>query len=313
MSDYLILKAVEHAKLPVKFRKTYPTTQSMVDAGWWVQEKYDGCMGVAFIDADRSKCRMQSRTGEDYSVSCEFILDELFEAANECGPDTTPCVVIGEVWQPASEALFPAISGKFRKRQANSDLKFIANDMLPPGLVTAEAYRIRFADLCSLLPPMSMTEAWCHVALTRHSGVDDVEAYALELQGKGGFDGAILRDPDSGYTIGTVKAGEIVKVKPTLSLDLRCNGVIQGEGKHEGRLGAVTVGYKGVNTAVGTGFSDEDREFMWKGATAPAGSLFAAHNPINRIVEIEALGITEDGKLREPRFKGIRFDKVKAD
>lgn len=308
MADYLILKAVEHAKLPVRFRKRYPTLESLVQAGWWTQKKYDGCMGVAFIGTDRASCKMQSRTGEDYSASCEHILDELYEAKTDSGQWAgAVLVVIGEVWQPIEEATFPTISGNFRRQRASPTLKFIANDLLPAGLVTPEPYRLRFADLCTLLPLMSMDEARCHVAFTDQTETDPY-AKALQWQGAGGFDGAILRDPDSGYTIGTVKAGEIVKVKPTLSLDLRCNGVIQGEGKHYGKLGAITVSYNGVNSAVGTGFSDADRESMWAGAL-----MSTDESPIDRIVEIECLGVTADGKLREPRFKGVRFDKVQPD
>lgn len=303
MSDYLILKAVEHSGLPVKFRKRYPTLESLAQAGWWTQKKYDGCMGVAFVAPERSDCRMQSRTGEDYSVSCAHVLDELHEA----GDGRLPFVVIGEAWQPIEEAAFPTISGNFRRKKPSPTLKFIANDMLPAGLVTREPYRLRFADLCALLPMRPLGEAVCHVAFTDQTETDPW-GKALKWQGAGGFDGAILRDPDSGYTIGTVKAGEIVKVKPTLSLDLRCNGVIKGEGKHYGKLGALTVSYNGVNSAVGTGFSDADRESMWAGAL-----MGTDESPIDRIVEIVCLGVTADGKLREPRFKGVRFDKVQPD
>lgn len=294
MAEYLILKAVEHDKLPVKFKKLYPTVQSLADTGWWTQRKYDGCMGIAYIDHRREDCRMLSRTGEDYSKSCEFILNELYD-----GPKLRGKVLIGEVWEPIDRAAFPAISGKFRRQRADTGLRFMVHDLLPTGLVTREPYRMRFADLCEFFPPVPLEYARCHVAET-YQTKQDAEARALQWQGEGGFDGAIMRDPNAGYTIGTVKAGEIVKVKPTLSLDLLCVSWEAGEGKHAGKIGALVVEYKGVRSGVGTGLSDADRD----------SNVLSF---VGKIVEIECLGITAEGKLREPRFKGVRHDKLKAD
>jgi DNA ligase-1 len=296
VADYLILKAVEHAKLPVKFRKKYPSIDALAQAGWWTQKKYDGCMGIAHMRFNGGST-MQSRTGEDYTTSCGSILEELREAADEQSGSWDDFVVIGEVWQPIEEAAFPTISGKFRRRALAPDLKFIANDLLPPGLVTSEAYRLRFADLCTLLPLMPLDEAVCHVAFTDQTETDPW-AKALQWQGLGGFDGAILRDPDAGYSVGTVKAGEIVKVKPTLSLDLECVAWMSEPGDKTGRpVYTIEVVYNGVYTRVGSGVPHR----------------FADVPTIGQIVEIECLGLTADGKLREPRFKGVRFDKVKPD
>lgn len=297
MSDYLILKAVEHDKLPVKFKKRYPTVQSLADAGWWTQRKYDGCMGIAHMRFDGGST-MQSRTGEDYTPSCGSILEEIREAADEQSGSWDDFVVIGEVWQPIEEAAFPAISGTFRRQKPGvNNLRFMVHDLLPPGLVTDTAYRLRFADLCELFPPMDINEAKVHVVKTYQNEAEP-EACALLWQGKGGYDGAILRDPDAGYTIGTVKAGEIVKVKPTLSLDLLVVKINKAEGVKTGRdVWTFDVVYKGVTTTVGSGVPHDIRGI----------------NANECIAEIECLGITEDGKLREPRFKGLRFDKVKAD
>jgi DNA ligase-1 len=266
---------------------------------------------MATITHERSGCTMQSRTGEDYSASCGHILDELHEAAAQYDPGAREiCVVLGEVWHPMYA--FPKISGMFRKR-APSNLQFMANDLLPPDLVSDQPYSLRLTDVQALLPVIYGADPYC-LPVEGIGYTDDASPlqHATRLKNTGGYDGAILRDPTAPYTIGLAREGQIVKVKPSLSLDLRCNGVIQGEGKHYGKLGAITVSYRGVNSAVGTGFSDEDRERMWQGACCAFGEA-AEHNPINRIVEVECMGITVDGRLREPRFKGIRFDKTESD
>lgn len=44
------MKAVEYDKLPVKFKKANPF-EGLLDQGYWLQKKYDGCMGIA-IESD---------------------------------------------------------------------------------------------------------------------------------------------------------------------------------------------------------------------------------------------------------------------
>ena len=299
MAKCEIMKAVEFDSLPVKFRKIYPTLASLRTAGWWAQAKYDGCFGKAIVRADGDS-RMESRTGEDYTASCGHILDELREAvADEFEDGIRAVVVLGEVWHPAMD--FPTISGKFRKA-APSNLCFVANDILPAGMTTETPYFSRYAALARLLGegdfPLGFST---RLAETYHDFEwDDAKHLAQTFVSRGGYDGAILRDPKAGYTIGPVKRGEIVKVKPVISLDLRVLDVVPGEGKHAGRIGALRVGLGALTTDVGTGLSDEERG---RGADYWVG----------KIVEIEAMGFSTEHKLREPRFKGERFDKTTAD
>jgi ATP-dependent DNA ligase len=300
MADYIIMKAVEFDKLPAKFKKQHGNVQALVDAGYWLQAKYDGCMGIASIfPGQPDLCRMRSRTGEDYTASCGHILEALGNALANAPRCNTPAIIIGEVWQPIDEAAFPEVSGKFRRQKPSPELKFVINDFLPLGFNTVDSYRVRYARLnqffgddpddiiriaCTVVPPQALTS--------------DVTGYAIELQGRGGYDGAIVRNPDAGYTVGTVKNGEIIKVKPTLSLDLPVIRLECDRGEKTGRdVYSVCVRYRGVDSMVGSGMP-HDR------ASCPENG---------QIVEIECLGITADGKLREPRFKGIRFDKLEPD
>jgi ATP-dependent DNA ligase len=298
MADYLIMKAVEFDKLPVKFKKANPF-DSLCRAGYWLQRKYDGCMGIAEMHPEPILCRMLSRTGEDYTASTRHILKELHEALTERHGHEgwTPTIFIGEVWQPVEEAKFPAISGKFRRQSPSPELRFVVNDVLPLTFDTDTPYSARYTNLRSLL---SNEEGWKVSVAETHTDWSGALNLALKWQGEGGYDGAILRNPDAGYTVGTVKNGEIIKVKPVMSLDLKCVSWEAGEGKHAGKIGALVVEYNGVRSGVGTGLSDADRDT-------------AVEEFLGKIVEIECLGITEDGKLREPRFKGIRHDKLKAD
>lgn len=296
MPDYQIMKAVEYDKLPVKFKKANPYAM-MAANGYWLQKKYDGCFGQAIMRFNGGS-QMLSRTGEDYTASCGHILEEIREAADSQSGSWDDFVVMGEVWRPFDEAKFPAISGQFRRHNPEPTLRFVANDLVPAGLLSTHSYKERYDDLMQLLPP----EPNCLVTVAETylpgSWSGDPLAYALEWKNAGGFDGAILRNPNAGYTVGLVKQGEIIKVKPVLSLDLRVSMFHVGQGEKTGRpVYTISVDYRGARTEVGSGIPHQLHQ-------CPV---------VGQIVEVECLGTTEDGRLREPRFKGIRHDKLEPD
>lgn len=55
----------------------------------------------------------------------------------------------------------------------------------------------------------------------------------------------------------------ILKVKAMQDCDLKIIGFEEGTGKNKGTLGAVIVDYKGFNVKVGSGFTDQDRDYFW--------------------------------------------------
>lgn len=55
----------------------------------------------------------------------------------------------------------------------------------------------------------------------------------------------------------------ILKVKAMQDCDLKIIGFEEGTGKNKGTLGAVIVDYKGFEVKVGSGFSDQDRNYFW--------------------------------------------------
>lgn len=295
MAEVRILKAVEFDKLSSATKKRYGSVQGLRDAGWWLQRKYDGCFGMAVISAT-GQHRMLSRTGEDYTKSCQHILDELAACANEQSGGWDTFVVLGEVW--SAGMLFKDISGRFRQqREVARELFFACNDLLPEELETTSPYAERFADLENLLAFRPVPGQLFPVDTDR-AGTDDPEEAARRLVALGGYDGAILRDPAAPYTIGLARLGEIVKVKPTLELDLLVTERRVSYGEKTGReVYTLTVAYRGVATDVGSGMPHSREELP----------------QIGDIVTIEAMGLTPDCKLREPRFKGIRHDKEEPD
>ena len=295
MSDYIVMKPVELSATCAAFRKKHPNYQSLIDAGYWLQRKYDGCCGVA-VFAPGQPAMMLSRTGEDYSVSCRLILEKL-EDRLEGGA----CIVIGEVWHPSWD--FPKISGRFRQqREAEAELVFRTFDMIPWTAYMAGVYNVPYSARFR-----RMVDHGLPVADTKPNllGLPSPLELAVKWKLEGGYDGAILRDPNAGYICADAKLGQVVKVKPVMSLDLRVTkvSVIQQPTKLGGQI---TVQLPdGQYNDVGSGLTQANlKEFLTE---------LEAGQWINQIAEIEFMGYQPDGKLREPRFKGLRFDKIKPD
>lgn len=55
----------------------------------------------------------------------------------------------------------------------------------------------------------------------------------------------------------------ILKVKAMQDCDLKIIGFEEGTGKNKGTLGAIIVDYKEFEVRVGSGFTDQDREYFW--------------------------------------------------
>lgn len=125
----------------------------------------------------------------------------------------------------------------------------------------------------------------------------EINALAIE----GGYEGIMIKEPLAPYECKRSVAW--LKLKPFIEVSLEVQGVEEGTGRNEGRLGALICsgddGGKFIQVNCGSGFSDSDRDEYWTNRN----SLFGA------VVEVRADAITQnqDGtySLRFPRF--LRF------
>lgn len=286
----LILKATEFDKQSAAFRKKYKDVQALYDHGWILQPKYDGVFALITIRPDRRDSSVITRTGEPIR-SCDHILDALHAHR----PTRVGYVVLAELWAPGTP--FPTISGWARQHRPAPELIAVLHDRLPATLETAQGYSERLCHLREVFGSAASTAFRVIEAVPRRA-VKDVPRFAQELVAAGGYDGAMLKDPWAPYVIKVARDGEIVKVKPTLSLDLPVVERLVAEGEKTGRdVFTLVVEYRGVKTTVGSGVPHNISD------VPNAGD----------IVEVECLGVTADGKLREPRFKGVKFDKTEGD
>lgn len=303
---YIVHKAVEVSKV----RKANRPSDRDLTHNYLCQPKYDGCNMVAFkraqcVDPDKLDGHVELRSRTDEKVhSARHI-----EQALACAPFLPAGVYLGEYWHPELEQ--SVVSGYFRDtKQQHPEPYFVIFDYLTQEEFDAGHSELSYAERVGRLPdlffhmeefrsPIFPAEGQGYLV---DQGMTPNEAATL-FSSNGRYDGIILRRPDGTWTKGaTGTTGEIIKIKPLVSLDLRVVGFEPGRGKYEGMIGTLLVEYKGKAQGAGTGLKDSQRlvsefEEMWHG----------------QIVEIECLGITRDGYLREPRLKGIRHDKTEPD
>lgn len=96
----------------------------------------------------------------------------------------------------------------------------------------------------------------------------------------------------------------ILKVKRFYTMDLPIVRCEPGTGKYKNTLGAIVVDYQGVDVGVGTGFTDEQRDWFWSHQEEVVGMLAEV-----KYKEISCDKTTGDCSLQFPVFISIRTDK----
>lgn len=289
MTD-IIQKADEWDKQSSKFRKAHIGANYLAKAGWWLQRKYDGVHTI--IDLKTGTAMSREGTPQP-SISH---LAERF--ARDLG--NIDAVLQGEIWVPGVP--FTEINGASRRLAVQPHLGVVLYDFHHgPAFregYDPERYYSRYSKACGIAaryngdPLVRITSN-----LSSWEGLD-VFALANCWVAEGGYDGAILRDPHSQWKVGRSREGEVIKVKPTTTLDLRCVGWSIKPGDKTGRdVVVLTVEYRGVETKVGSGIPHD----------------LAGPDCIGKIVEVECMSVNSNNTLREPRFKAVRHDKTEAD
>lgn len=290
-------------KKPVHLVKNYtevPEKQRWAEA-LWGQEKIDGCYAYGLmIPGDN---RIFSRTGE-HVLALKHLEEELSVAAAQFKPSVCIFEVHRKGWSVNK------ISGAFR-RQSVQFTEAVAriHDVIPyDDFVAGQCdipYRLRYvaADFVSqVLPHFTLIESFV-VADDKHA----VQC-ANEIIQKGG-EGLVLK-----RATGVWKAGKkdvnMMKIKQEESWDLEVTELEEGKGKYIGTLGKLVCRWRLFGKSNGeyanvyvSGMTDKQRNSWWSGKELIVGE----------IVQVDAMCITPYGMLREPRFKQVRTDKLKAD
>lgn len=288
MADYIIHKAVEADKVKKKLQR------SMTDyaANFIAQIKMDGCNAVLLLHNDHVT-RMLSRTGEVVR-SMEHIEQEYLERYHEEIDRYGGIVLLGEAWNP--NLTQNVISGLFRQHDPALNLGMIIFDVL-----TMDEFQAGHSDVPYMerYDRLQCEEAGDDMTACHWPGTyGTVEEFLAKTMTTPGRDGIILRDPKGTWAKGRGTTGEIVKIKPTLTFDLEVVEIKEAIGDKTGRpVYTLIVQFGAKRLTIGSGVPHDINDVPDPG----------------QIVEIEAMAMSAKGLLREPRFKGIRYDKLEPD
>ena len=275
----------EFAAQAAAFKKKHTDVDNLT--GHIGQPKYDGVF--CFIHTDTMEAR--SRTGEAFLSVPHLIA----ECARCFGPGW---VVFMELYQ--FNTLHKDINGAARRQRPQNQLIGMVFDAVPvfrfKQKLDPTPYHQRLTDLSSRIENSTLLHQVMQFSIAECKWTEVALVYKNDTFNA--YDGLIIRDPNGEWAPGAAKHGEVIKVKPSLSLDLVVVGH-QVEQRATKLGGYFTVEYNGVRSDVGSGLT----QAMLQGLT------LGAHH-VGKVVEVECMGITPDGKLREPRFKGFRFDTV---
>lgn len=289
---YLCHRAVDRRKVTPKARRDALTLEYLA-ANYAAETKHDGCQAIVKL-YPRGGVEVVSRTGEVYVAP----LPAARVLAAQCAAEVDRwggLVVFCEAWWPGKDQ-FPEISGEFRRHAESLRLQLVPFDAVSLAEFQAGHSPRTFEERRKSLPTLAPSQI---VHPERFEpGTYDAQALANRYVKLGGYDGLVLKRLDGTWTQDKKSGDEVIKIKAEVSLDLLVVDVKTGTGEKTGRpVYTITVEYKGVRSDVGSGMPHD----------------LASVPKVGDIVEVLCMEVNKDGHLREPRYKGIRFDKDQPD
>lgn len=192
------------------------------------------------------------------------------------------------------------------KAETKEELKLVIFDIITTSDFESGksklTYRDRKAELESLRETIKQLKLEnVEVVEIFYEGIDQSQIWKwLDYAEQNDIEGIML-NLDTPYECKRTK--NLMKVKKFKSCDIRCFSMEKGIGKYSNTLGAILCLYKGFPLAVGSGFTDEQRNYYW-------------NNPqeiVGKIVEIKYKEETKNknGGLSAqfPIFQNIRLEK----
>lgn len=132
------------------------------------------------------------------------------------------------------------------------------------------------------------------VVVPQYTGEEKQELFDRIV--RAGGEGTVLKNLGSSYGVNWVKNKKVADFSVIIS------GFKPGNGKYAGSLGAVAVSVyqdgKLVEVGFASGMTDAERDHIWKNQASYLG----------RVIDVTAQEVTQDGRLRHPRWLRERDD-----
>lgn len=205
----------------------------------------------------------------------------------------------------ASDELFRITQKVVRKDGVKEGLNHILFDVIPLGEFingkSKNTYEKRRVQLELLGENLTEELNRIKILPSLYVGSDKMEIFKLLDKVVSENQEGLMVNSANGYYV-TKRTDNLLKVKKMHTVDLRVIGYEEGTGKNVGQLGALIVDYKGYSVKVGSGYTDEEREYIW----------LNRDDILGRVIEVQYFEESTNEKgalsLRFPVFKGVRED-----
>lgn len=223
----------KHRKAPVMLAHQW--NQKVDIKGWWMSEKLDGVRGYW------TGKKLISRSGNPFHSPKSFT------------KNFPPTPLDGELWIGRQQ--FSELVSIVRRKRPDASWKKVRYLIFDaPQVEGGFEKRLDFARRWFRQHANPYAEV-----LEQQICKNEVhlQRKLREIESLGG-EGVMLRKPNSTYTVG--RSHNLLKVKTYQDAEATVIKHLPGSGKHAGRLGALFVELpNGIQFALGTGFSDEER------------------------------------------------------
>lgn len=274
--------------------------------GYFLTEKLDGNRCIARYDGE--KWIFTSRNGKVMNVQFdmsglpkEYVYDGEILAPKqvEMSMEIYKCITSNAETYKKFSNVFNETSGLINRHSLQKQLVYnifdIMTDDAPYVERRLELNRLKTESSEVRVVPML---AYYKDASDLNANIGTMLDKVIDIGGEG----LMINLGDSDYM--HKRTDNLLKVKPTYTIDMKVTGIQYGTGKYEGMVGALeAVCDKGViiSCKIGTGLSDEQR-LAW--ALRP-------EEIIGKVIEVGYFSLSQDSALKGSNIYSLRFPRLK--
>jgi len=274
--------------------KSCKNLKDIVAKGVYASPKFDGYRCLAVVD--EGEVTLYSRAGTEFHNFPSIA--ESLKRSLPSGKYVLDGEIMSDDFQSMQKSAFASKRGT-----VVGDVKYFVFGYIPYQEWETKQFKIKTSERLSALNKLK--DLFCSdivvVSQKLLTSLEDALNFERDCINCG-YEGAMLL-PDIPYYLGK-KSNKLLKLKTMQSQDCTVTGFYEGEAgtRNQGALGGLElVQENGVACRCGTGFSDEDRSYIWSNKLEFIG----------RIAEIKYQELTEDGVMRFPVFIRWRDDKAR--
>lgn len=296
-----------------------PADRPFSSEDWIFEVKWDGIRAISYINGDLS---IRSRNDKELKFN--------FPELEELRGLTKNSILDGEiVVMKEGKADFQALAQRSRAT-STQEIKYMSGQS-PATYVVFDILEKdgQFLVNLPLIERKKLLKKYVHEG--QHVVLSDFiekdgEAYYEAAIAKG-VEGIMAKKKDGQYEPGA-RSANWLKIKKTLTCDCVIFGYTIGQGARKPTFGALVLGLLGNQGPVyigkvGTGFSQKEADSLLK-TFEPIQSKSKTLEGVDvgeeivwlkpeTVCEVAYQNVTKDGRLRMPRFRGIRTDKLPSE